>query len=190
MLLEDLVAVEPPTTTAAGARLLDTAEELFYGRGIGAVGVDLVADEADVTKRTLYQRFGSKDGLVAAYLQRRAHRWQSQVLAAVSQADDRAGRLDAVFTVGGQWRATNTRGCAFLNAWSELGSISGDRTGKVVAAEKEWMRDLFRAIVDDDETAEQVHLLYEGALVTGAVLSSPDSFATAARAARSLLARA
>src|SRR5918994_1513929 len=62
--------------TPAGERLLDAAAELFYRRGIRAVGVDLIADVAGTTKKTLYDRFGSKDALVALYLRRRAQRWQ------------------------------------------------------------------------------------------------------------------
>ena len=67
-------AVRNPDTPA-GLRILDTASALFYERGIRAVGVDLIAEEAGTTKKTLYDRFGSKDELVAAYLSRRAARW-------------------------------------------------------------------------------------------------------------------
>src|ERR1043165_2498373 len=51
--------------------ILAAAERLFYRDGIGAVGVDAVADAARVTKRTLYYHFGTKDELVAAYLDAR-----------------------------------------------------------------------------------------------------------------------
>ncbi|HEY6690151.1 MAG TPA: helix-turn-helix domain-containing protein [Rubrobacter sp.] len=36
---------------------------MFYREGIRAVGVDAIAAEADVTKKTLYDKFGSKDKL-------------------------------------------------------------------------------------------------------------------------------
>ena len=51
--------------------ILDAAEQLFYKHGIGAVGVDAVANAARVTKRTLYYHFASKEDLVAAYLDAR-----------------------------------------------------------------------------------------------------------------------
>lgn len=54
---------EQPLTPAA-QRILDTASALFYARGINAVGVDTIAAESGVTKRTLYDRFGSKDQLL------------------------------------------------------------------------------------------------------------------------------
>jgi AcrR family transcriptional regulator len=49
---------------------LDVPEGLFYSHGIHAVGVDRIAEAAEVTTTTLYRLFGSKDGLVLAYLQR------------------------------------------------------------------------------------------------------------------------
>jgi len=52
-------------------RILDTAGELFYAEGIRAVGVDRVVDESGVARMTLYNQFGSKDGLVTAWLTRR-----------------------------------------------------------------------------------------------------------------------
>lgn len=44
------------------------AAELFYSEGITAVGVDRIADVAQVTKRTIYHHFSSKDDLIAAAL--------------------------------------------------------------------------------------------------------------------------
>ena len=61
-------ARRPPTRT----RILDAADRLFGEHGIRAVGVDAIVAAADTAKTTLYAHFGSKDGLVVAYLQRRA----------------------------------------------------------------------------------------------------------------------
>src|SRR5260221_3084489 len=49
-------------------RILETADKLFYLRGIRAVGVDTIAAEIGISKRTLYNHFPSKDELIAAYL--------------------------------------------------------------------------------------------------------------------------
>ena len=48
---------------------------LFYGQGIRAVGVDTVAAEIGISKRTLYNHFASKDELIVAYLTRRLRLW-------------------------------------------------------------------------------------------------------------------
>src|SRR6266481_8478705 len=49
-------------------RILATARELFYRRGIHAVGVDAIAEAAGTNKMTLYRHFASKDVLIAACL--------------------------------------------------------------------------------------------------------------------------
>jgi AcrR family transcriptional regulator len=51
-----------------GERILAAADKLFYEQGIRAVGVDTIAAQAGVSKRTLYNYYPTKDGLIAAYL--------------------------------------------------------------------------------------------------------------------------
>ncbi|WP_287134096.1 helix-turn-helix domain-containing protein [Corynebacterium sp.] len=62
--------------SASGERLLEIASQLFYAEGIGAIGVDRVAEEAGISKPTLYAQFKNKAGLVAAVLQRRRKTWE------------------------------------------------------------------------------------------------------------------
>ncbi|WP_089913405.1 TetR/AcrR family transcriptional regulator [Lentzea albida] len=54
----------------ARERILETSERLFRGQGIGGTGMDQLSAEAQVSKRTVYQHFGSKNELVAEYLRR------------------------------------------------------------------------------------------------------------------------
>src|SRR5260370_10672225 len=51
-------------------RILSSALDLFYRRGIHAVGVDAIAEAAATNKMTLYRHFDSKDLLVAECLRR------------------------------------------------------------------------------------------------------------------------
>src|SRR5262252_10182806 len=52
----------------ANARIAALAAERFHEHGITATGVDALSRAAGISKRTLYQRFGSKDAvIVAAY---------------------------------------------------------------------------------------------------------------------------
>ncbi|GAA0937103.1 helix-turn-helix domain-containing protein [Actinocorallia libanotica] len=48
-------------------RLLDAARELTYTQGVH-VGVDAILKHADVARRSLYQHFGGKDGLITEVL--------------------------------------------------------------------------------------------------------------------------
>jgi AcrR family transcriptional regulator len=134
--------------------------------------VELIAAEASTTKKTLYDRFGSKDALVSLYLRRRAARWQSFVLTRLAEEHPRAGRprVLAVFDALDAWLSEQWRGCAFVNAYAEIGGTDHVAL-PVVRAEKEWMRQLLTALVADagipdaDRLGAQLHLLYEGAIV-------------------------
>src|SRR6185437_202624 len=61
------VSEKPPMAE----RILNAANRLFYQKGIRAIGVDAIAAEAGISKRSLYDTFPSKEALIAAYLQRR-----------------------------------------------------------------------------------------------------------------------
>ena len=171
-----------PPLTEAGARLLEAASELFYDRGVRAVGVDLIAETAGTTKKTLYDRFGSKDALVALYLLRRAHRWRGYLLARLADAaPDRRSQVRLVFEVLETWMGTQRRGCAFVNAYAELGG-SDHPAVPVIRAEKAWMRALFDTLTGDAAVGAHVHLLYEGTLVVLTAGGNPAAAAEARRA--------
>jgi AcrR family transcriptional regulator len=52
-------------------KVFAAAADLFYRKGIHAVGVDEIVKEAGVAKISLYRSFASKDDLVVAYLRDR-----------------------------------------------------------------------------------------------------------------------
>ena len=147
-------AVRNPDTPA-GLRILDTASVLFYERGIRAVGVDLIAEEAGTTKKTLYDRFGSKDELVAAYLSRRAARWVEFLTDYLERHAPEPGapRVVAVVDALEERLRGQDRGCAFVNAYAEIGGT--DHPGNAVILEdKRYMRELFVRLVADAGIAD------------------------------------
>jgi AcrR family transcriptional regulator len=185
------VALEPwpiVATTDVGERILAAADDLFYSRGITAVGVELIAEEARTTKRTLYQRFGSKDGLVEAYLRRRGHRWQRYL---VDHLDATDWTVTEFFRRAEQWAESHDRGCAFVNAWAEVGGAGETGAAEAVRDEKRWMRELFLTFAGGDRaTATAIHQLYEGAQVAATVLGETDAFRIADEAAGVVMGRA
>lgn len=187
----------PNPHTPAGEKILATAAVLFYERGIRGVGVDLIADQAGVTKKTLYDRFGSKDALVAAYLTRRHERWVAwfdERLAARRAAglEPGVGQVLAALEIAEEWAQENRRGCAFVNAHAEIGGTQHPGNA-VILADKLYMLGVFTALLREggqptaDQVGAQVHLLYEGAMVAHTTRAQPDAFATARAAVRSLL---
>ncbi|MGW0781634.1 TetR/AcrR family transcriptional regulator [Streptomyces sp. NPDC002913] len=157
--------------TPAGRRIVAAAEELFYSRGITAVGVDLIAEHSGVTKRTLYNRFGSKDQLVAAYLEERDQRWRSLVRAAVDAGDSPVTAVTAPFDALRTWSVANTRGCAFINALAELPDPAHPAYA-IAAGQKLWLLGLFEELAAaagcarPAALAAQLLVLHEGALAT------------------------
>ncbi|WP_405911511.1 TetR/AcrR family transcriptional regulator [Streptomyces sp. NBC_00963] len=157
--------------TPAGRRIVAAAEELFYNRGITAVGVDLIAEHSGVTKRTLYNQFGSKDHLVAAYLTGRDQRWRTHVRTTVDTSDTPTQAVTAPFEALRTWSETNTRGCAFINALAELPDPSHP-AHRIAANQKLWLRNLFKELATaagcshPATLATQLLVLHEGALAT------------------------
>jgi AcrR family transcriptional regulator len=180
------ISFDDPPLTPAGERLLAAASALFYRRGIRAVGVDLLAEEAGTTKKTLYDRFGSKDELVALYLRRRARRWQEFLIAHLDGPPGTEPAL-AVFDALADWLREQDRGCAFVNAYAEIGG-TGHPAEPVIRAEKDWMRQVFVELAGSSPLGAQLHLLYEGATVAHTAGGRADAVPTARAAAARLLA--
>jgi AcrR family transcriptional regulator len=183
----------PNPHTPAGEKILAAASELFYERGIRGVGVDVIADRAGVTKKTLYDRFGSKEALVAAYLTRRHERWRewfAERLAARGLSGVK--QVVAALEIAEEWANENARGCAFVNAHAEIGGIEHPGNA-VILTDKQYMLDVFTQLVrdaghpDPEHTGAQIHLLYEGAMVAHTTRVQPNAFATARAAVRALL---
>ena len=178
--------------TPAGERLLAAAAELFYRRGIRAVGVDLIAETAGTTKKTLYDCFGSKDALVALYLEHRMGRWQAFLVEHMAPVQPGPERIPAVYDALGVWLADADRGCGFVNAYAEIGG-TGHPGEAVVRAEKAAMRRYFVQLATEDGLAEperlgaELHLLYEGASVMTTAGGVPDAVDHAREAARRLV---
>ncbi|GAA3716583.1 TetR/AcrR family transcriptional regulator [Streptomyces tremellae] len=184
---------EARPVTPAGRRIVAAAEELFYSRGITAVGVDLIAERSGVTKRTLYNQFGSKDRLVAAYLAERDKRWRSLVRDAVDACADRVAAVTAPFDALRTWSEGNPRGCAFINALAELPDPAHP-AHRIAADQKLWLLGLFEELAadagcrDPGTLAVRLLVLHEGALATQPL--PPDTLAVSAELATALVRRA
>ncbi|MGC8535418.1 MAG: TetR/AcrR family transcriptional regulator [Rhizomicrobium sp.] len=106
----------------ARTRILDTASRLFYERGVRAVGVDLVVQEASVAKTSLYRYFPTKDDLIVAFLEREDFEFWAQWDRVAGQfPDDPAGELDAHMRwIGVRLARKNYRGCPQINVAAEF----------------------------------------------------------------------
>ncbi|MFE3457062.1 TetR/AcrR family transcriptional regulator [Nocardiopsis aegyptia] len=162
----------PVVLTPAARRILDVAGDLFYTCGINTVGMELVAERAEVTKKTIYDRFGSKQRLVVEYLRERDARWRAHLTGYLERADDTPrARVAATYDALDAWMGEeNPRGCAMVNAYAELSDP--DHPGRAVAAEqKRWLRALYTDLAvrtgadDPRDLADALAMLHEGAVV-------------------------
>ena len=178
-------------SAVARERALDAAEELFYGRGVQSVGMDDVRGTSGVSLKRLYQLFPAKEQLVEAYLERRDARWRGQLAAYVEGREEPEERILAVFDWLGEWFGEpGFRGCAWLNAYGELGATS-ERVAAQVRSHKRAFREYLASLVATaalpGALAGQLFLLAEGAMVTAGVTGSAEPAAEAREAARRLL---
>ncbi|MGK5728697.1 TetR/AcrR family transcriptional regulator [Streptomyces sp. URMC 124] len=182
--------------TEANGRLLDAAESLFYEHGLQAVGMDRIRTASGVSLKRLYQRFPSKEVLVEAYLRRRDRRWREALAEHVAACPSVAARPLAVFDWLEQWFGEpDFRGCAFINAYGELGTGSPAVAGAVRDHKAEVLR-YFTGLVRDagvpnpGPVAEQLAVLADGAITTAAVTGAPGAARRAREAAAVLLGAA
>ncbi|MEV0623777.1 helix-turn-helix domain-containing protein [Nonomuraea sp. NPDC050404] len=180
------------TMTPAARRVLEAAGRLFYERGIHAVGVDLIAAEAGVTKKTLYDRFGAKEQLVVEYLADRDERWRAFLAERLDPARPARERILAVFDASHAWSVRHgSKGCSMVNAHAEIDDPSHP-AHPIIVGQKRWMLGLFTELAQEagaGRLAGTLMLLHEGALVAHGLKIFADPIGHAREQARALLAQ-
>nr|WP_132427523.1 TetR/AcrR family transcriptional regulator [Pseudonocardia endophytica] len=175
----------------ARTRLLDAAEELFYGRGIQSVGMDEVRGRSGLSIKRVYSLYPGKEQLVEAYLERRDRRWRGRLAAAVEREPDRRRRLLAVFDWLDSWfHEPGFRGCAWINGYGELGAVSEPAARQVRAHKEAFAGYLDRLVADaglPPALAGRLLLLAEGAMVTAGIFGPGDVAVRAREAAEDLV---
>jgi AcrR family transcriptional regulator len=160
----------------ARERILEAAERLFREQGINNTGMDQLCAAAQVSKRTAYQHFGTKDGLIAEYLRR----IDADTMSTVFDHPELAPRerLLAVFErpsttpaptppASGPAGSVAQDGCPFIGAAVEI--ADPEHPARVLAREhKESVAARLAAIAreagaaDPDLLGEQLALLVDG----------------------------
>src|SRR3954463_10637249 len=151
-------------------RIASLAAREFHEHGITSTGVDALSRAAGVSKRTLYERFGSKDGLVVAAYESLDAPVYAMFTAAIEQevADPRE-QLDAFFAqLEPILGSPDFRGCPFTNAVAELPNPEHPAHA-VVRRHKDrirrWLRERAKAAgaADPATLSRQLMLIFAGA---------------------------
>lgn len=176
-------------------RIVAAANTLFYREGIRGVSVDAVAEEAGITKRSLYYHFKSKDELIEAYL---GYRDQPNLDAYKRWFDEKPGstaeKVAAIFeNLAKMASHPKWRGCGFLRTSAELANLPGHPAILRGAAHKkkieQWLADCLGAdgIETPEAIARQIILLIDGSFSVVMLHREPDYMLSAAEAARVLV---
>ncbi|MCW1250256.1 TetR/AcrR family transcriptional regulator [Acaricomes phytoseiuli] len=172
-------------------QIIETADALYYGRGIQAVGMDELRAASGVSLKRLYTLFSSKEEIVLAVLQYRHQMWTDGVTDAVNRGESLRARLLAVYDYLAEWFATDSfRGCGFINAFGELGAVS-PAVAEVARLHKQSFQEYLSRLVAEaggsEELAAQLAILAEGAQTTAAISGTAESAGQARRAAETLI---
>lgn len=149
--------------------ILDVAESLFNRLGYTAVGVDMIRDEAAVSKTSMYRHFGSKTKLIEAVLARRHQRFEQSLQTCVSNAQTAKDKLSALLDWHFDWFAqADFKGCMFMHALAEF-KESDSEIAALSQQHKAWLKSLICDIVgsqsSSDAQAEMMMVFLEGLIV-------------------------
>jgi len=177
-------------------RIIAAASVLFHQQGIRAASVDLIAERAGLTKRSLYYHFRSKDDLIAACLEARdapnlliLKQWYAR------SPGDVAQKVNGIFlSLGRAARRKDWKGCGFLRSAVELAEFPGHPALVAGRTHKKRVEAwLCCMLAGDDNTADakrlaaQIMLLLDGAFATVLLHREPAYFETAGLAAMTLI---
>ncbi|ONK10872.1 TetR/AcrR family transcriptional regulator [Streptomyces sp. MP131-18] len=175
----------------ARERILAAASRLFFAHGVRAVGLQQIIDACGCGKNVLYREFGSKDALVAAYLERFARDWQIVLEEATEAAPQDPARQLAVIVerVAARAGGNGFRGCALSNVHAEFPDLDHPLHRYVVdhyAARLATLRDIARrtAARDPDALARRISLIIDGINTNAGILGGDGSLTAAVAFAR------
>lgn len=163
-----------PAQLRAADRVRAAARELFYGRGIRAVGVEEIVSRAGVTKPSLYRAFPSKDDLAAVYLSDYDREFwpRFETPGGRPHTDARAQVLAYIADLAARAVQDGYRGCGLSNAAVEYPGHSHPAR-RVAERHKQALRQRLRELAaamgarDPQVLGDGLMLLIEGVYMTG-----------------------
>lgn len=177
------------TISAEVDQLLDAAEDLFYARGYQAVGMDALRAASGLSLKRIYTLFAGKDAISVAMLDRRDQRWHVSLAEWVDRENQPRKKVLVIFDWLTDWLSgEGHRGCAWINAFGELGSSSPD-IAAAVRRHKARLRGYVNEVVaetgEPQVVSDAIFLLIEGSMVTAGISGN----AAAATEAKEVAAR-
>jgi AcrR family transcriptional regulator len=157
-----------PPTKKPKDRILDASAKLFYGHDAHTIGVDKICEVANVSKRTLYKHFPSKEALVSATIFTMANAWPKTYTS--SDSNSPVERITYVFKMLEQVaESEDFYGCIFMNTSIELRGSNTPATDVARDAKDELcsyfkQQALLMQVKNPDLLAEQLLVLFDGCI--------------------------
>jgi len=165
----------------ARKRIIDTAARLFHGQGYNATGINQIIKEANIAKRSLYKHFDSKTDLLMAYLDAFQENWYATLAPYLAAHADPKDKILAIF----EFRIIHQEkhffpGCPFSKINAEVGFDQELINLRVQAGKNVFKAFVLKLIQDaghkelmsDEELADMIFLLVEGALISTSIYKS------------------
>lgn len=174
--------------------IIETATELFSKFGYHAVGVDYIIKEAEVSKKTLYKHFSSKENLIIAVLKQRDYECQISLKDKLGEETDALKKLELIFDWHNEWFNTQTfTGCLFAKAATEFPD-KGEEIHKIATNQKQTLITRITEIVEEllpnqnaENIASVIMMLLDGATLSAQIMGNQNSAKDAWDAAKKLL---
>ena len=144
--------------------IADTAEQLFYQKGFGNVGVDEIRDQSGCSKTTLYKHFGNKDNLIFEVLKLRDLRFKQELTEAIADLDQQQSIIQILKWHLDWYNQDNFNGCLFVRAREEIHNDNAIK--ELVMEHKEFIRNLIhdklRQNPQNEAITNQLMVILEG----------------------------
>lgn len=178
--------IDPMWKSEKRREILDAAHRLFDAQGFNATGVDQIASESGVTKRTLYKHFGSKEGLIEVVLNEHHEAMMERTRERVQAVPVESGaRLIECLGLYREWFARSSfSGCIFVKTLNEYGQCSA-RLSSIASRAKVAMRDLLEELATEAGAqeaavlADQLQIILEGCIVVAQACRGKEVMDTA-----------
>lgn len=145
--------------------ILDVAEKLFNQFGYNSIGVDLIRDEADVSKTSIYRHFGSKNKLIEAVLNRRHQRFIAELRDTITTADKTESKLEEMLKWHLAWfKEDSFKGCMFMHAQAEFKDTDA-RISEEAKLHKTAIKSLLIEILSSDNKITQNDIEYQSEIL-------------------------
>ena len=161
--------------------ILQKSYEQFYKHGFHDSGVELLAKQAGITKRTLYAHFGNKEGLIEEVLKYRHQMFMTQLRESFdnSEIKEAANVATCYLTFLKNWTSSKEfYGCMFINACAEYSDA--ESSPHLIANQhktevRQWLLDKFEQLDADNAKQKSDTLFVFGEGIIVAAQTGQDS---------------